>query len=945
MSADRSPAEARGSEGEPRRIGILTTDDRLVITSWDAALASMTTIDAGDAIGRPLTEIVPDLESRGLLGIVRSTLVTGAPTVLAPAFHKYLIPAPVAGPSSRYDQMQQRVAIGALVEGERATGLLITIEDVTERLELEHRLAGELREGNPGERMRAIERLAALSPVEGLGPLPSAMADEDWQVRRAAVDALAGRRDPALVDALVSALREGHRNFSVLSSALQLLSLTGVDLTASLVDLMRHPDTDLRIQVALALGSQVGPDAVNALMLALDDEDVNVRFHAIEALGKLGPAAAVERLAAIAESHDFFLAFPALDALSRINDAAVAPRLVPLLRDDLVGAQAAEALGQLGDEDAVAPLVEALDRSQSSPASIVDALVAIHRRYAEMFSGGEAHIEEAIRDGISPTGVQRLIDAAGRATGSSLRQFVIVLGWLRSPEARRALALLLGTPGAQQELLEAIVRFGAPMVDRLIEQLVSEDAETRRAAVVALGRIGDARAVEPLIRLLSEDDRDLLVAVTAALAHLGDGRAFEALLRLIGDVNVSVRQGAIGALNSIGHPDMGARIRRLLDDGDPLVRESAVKIAGYFGYAACAEAILDRCRDTDETVRAAALEHVAYLDDERSLPILVAAMAADTPRARAAAAQALAHAESPEAVEALRRGVGDLDQWVRYFSVISLGRRADRASLRLLERIAAEDIAPQVRIAAVGAIGEIGIGSDDAAVPLLAGFIEGPDDELAVAAARALGLMEVASAVDVLRRAMSARQPERRAAAVEAIARHGGASAVELLQWTAAADAAPEVARAALAGLGRIGAGATPQAAAAVMAIAAVASDPARRTDVIGVLARMPEAAIPHVGAALASREPSVRRAAIEALARKTHPAASAYLLTALGDADASVRQLAVSVLSRLGTRGVARSFAQLAESDPSDGVRRAAAIALRRIGKGLDAAQPPDVR
>jgi HEAT repeat protein len=128
-----------------------------------------------------------------------------------------------------------------------------------------------------------------------------------------------------------------------------------------------------------------------------------------------------------------------------------------------------------------------------------------------------------------------------------------------------------------------------------------------------------------------------------------------------------------------------------------------------------------------------------------------------------------------------------------------------------------------------------------------------------------------------------------------------------------------------------------------VLAIAAVAGDPARRADAIGVLARMPDAAIPHVGAALASREPSVRRAVIEALGRRAHPAASAYLLTALGDADAAVRQLAVTVLSRLGTRGVARSFADLAASDPSEGVRRAAEIALRRMGRGLDAGQPPD--
>ena len=91
---------------------------------------------------------------------------------------------------------------------------------------------------------------------------------------------------------------------------------------------------------------------------------------------------------------------------------------------------------------------------------------------------------------------------------------------------------------------------------------------------------------------------------------------------------------------------------------------------------------------------------------------------------------------------------------------------------------------------------------------------------------------------------------------------------------------------------------------------------------------------------------PNTRRAVLEALGRLAHPTASAYVLTALEDGDASVRQLAVTILSRLGSRGVARSFAELAESDPSEGVRRAAAIALKRLGKGQGVdANPPDAR
>lgn len=944
MSADRPSAETSGPAGPGRRIGILTTDDRLVITSWDGALASMTGIAGDAAVGRPLTAVVPDLESRGLIGIVRETLVTGAPTVLAPAFHHYFVPAPPADPSSRYPRMQQRVALAALLEGERAVGLIVTIEDVTERLELERQLASDLREADSAARLRAIERLAAINPVDGLGPLPAALADEDWRVRRSAIAALAGRRDPGLVDALVSALREGHRNFSVLSSALQLLSITGVDLAESLIDLLSHHDADLRIQAALALGTQTRPEAVAALLGALDDEDVNVRFHAIEALGKLRPPAAVERLAAIAESHDFFLAFPALEALSRINDSAVAPRLVPLLADELVGGQAAEALGQIGDEEAVAPLLAALDRPHTSPASIVDALNGIHRRYAEMFSGGPAHIEALVRASISIEGAQRVIEAAPRASGASLRHFATMLGWLRGAAVERALARLVGTPGAQGELLEAIVRFGAPMVDRLIEQLHSEDVKTRRVAATALGRIGDARAVEPLVALLDDDDRELLTVAAGALARLGDRRAFEALLRLIGDRDLAVRQAAIGALNSIGHPDMAARMQALLQDGDVHVRESAVKIAGYFGYASCAAALLDRCRDTDETVRAAALEHVAYFDDDRSVPLLIAALGQDTARARAAAARALAHSGRVDAVEALRRAIGDPDPWVRYFSAASLGRLADRESLPRLERMAADDHAPQVRIAAIGAIGQIGVASDAAAVPMLASFIEAADDELAVAAIQALGTVDSVPALEALRRALAAAPPARRVAAAEAIGRRHGAAAIELLQWTAAADTDVEVTRAAIGGLSRIGGGAGPHAAQAVAALAAVAGDPARRADSIAALAALSERTIPHLGGALESREPSVRCAVIEALGRQAHPTASAYVLGALGDEDASVRQLAVTVLARLGTRGVARPLADLADHDPSEGVRRAAAIALRRMGKEPgDPANPPE--
>jgi HEAT repeat protein len=465
----------------------------------------------------------------------------------------------------------------------------------------------------------------------------------------------------------------------------------------------------------------------------------------------------------------------------------------------------------------------------------------------------------------------------------------------------------------------------------LIEQLRRDDFDTRRAAIMALGHIGDVRAVPALIELLDDGDCDLQVAVCGALARLGDRRAFEPLLQLLGDEDVRLRHAAIGALNSIGHPDMATRVRKLMDDANPFVRESAVKIAGYFGYESCAEGLIARCADPEEPVRAAAIEHTAFLDHAGVLPLLVTAVAQDTPRARAAAAQALAHVDAPEASDALRRAIGDADGWVRYFSATSLGRRTDASALPLLETLAATDERQHVRIAAIEAIGSIGAVAGDPAAGLLARFAESDDTDEAVAAIRALGFVRSAAVHEPLRRALSASQASRRAAAADAIARWGREPAVPLLRWTAAADGDPVVIRAAIDGLSRIGNGPAPAAAQAIAALAAVASDPIRRNEAVTALAHLSPAAIPWVGECLSSRDPHVRRAVVEALGRLSHPTASAYVRNALEDSDASVRQVAVMVLSGLGTRGLARSFAELARTDPSERVRRAADAALRR--------------
>ena len=873
------PAAKESGSAVP--LGILTVDAQLVIRTWDAWLAGHTGIASAAAVGHHLGEIVPDLAPRGLLERFTQVLATGEVQVLAPAFHHYLIPCPPAVPSRYFDRMQQRVTLGPLRESEAIVGVMATVEDVTARIDRERALADGLRA-------------------------------DDWKVRRVAVQELSRQADPGLFHALVASLRVEHRDFNVLSSALQLLAASEMDLTGPLVSLMSDPDPGLRMQVALALGERQTPGAVEALIAALTDPDVNVRFHAIEALGRLRAGDAADALADIAEAEDFFLVFPAVDALARIHDARVVPRLIPLLRRPDITQPVAEALGELGGAEAVAPLVAVINGAGLA-APIARALARIHERYEERYAGG----------------AQRILYAVASTGADDLPALVTVLGWLRGPAVERALARLLGEAAVRSTVIEAIVRrdVSGGIVDLLVEQLRAGDGDVRLAAIVALGRLGDRRAVPALVPML-ERQRPEIVAAASALARIGDPASFEPLLPLLAHEDAAIRQAAIGALNSLGHPDMAPRVTALLPSPDPRLRESAVRIAGYFGYAACIDMLIERCADAEESVRRAAVEQLPFLEDPRAVRQLTRALEDAAPRVRSAAAQAFAHVDIAEAHAPLLRAAADGEPWVRYYAVRSLGELRDGAALPRLADLAASDPAMHVRIAALETLGAIG---HSPAPDILLRYVDDAQPDLGAAALRALGRISDDRALAALKTALRSPDHSRRLAAVTGLRAQGSPDAVESLAWTAAADAEDSVAAAAVEALGAVAARNAAGAARAIAALLALTADTDRRDRCVSALSRLPGDRVESIAEGLSDLQPQVRRATIDVLARLRHPDASAALRTALEDGDAGVREAAVTALDRLGARGTARRFAQMAREDPSRAVRRAAAAALGR--------------
>lgn len=141
-----------------------------------------------------------------------------------------------------------------------------------------------------------------------------------------------------------------------------------------------------------------------------------------------------------------------------------------------------------------------------------------------------------------------------------------------------------------------------PELVALFEDAIQDDPRVRRYLALALGRVGDARAVPALLNAVGADagaDSEALIYSIWALGAIRDERALPELLRLAGVEDAGVRKAAVHALGSFPGEAAAARLREALQDAVPDVSWNAALALARRGDASCAPVLrgmLDRSR-------------------------------------------------------------------------------------------------------------------------------------------------------------------------------------------------------------------------------------------------------------------------------------------------------------------------------------------------------------
>jgi HEAT repeat protein len=333
---------------------------------------------------------------------------------------------------------------------------------------------------------------------------------------------------------------------------------------------LKSKDVQTRVRAVQRLGDLRNERAVGLLLQAFQDNETNVSGAAREAMGKIGNAAVEPLVTALGDAA---VSKPAVEALVRIGSPAMQPLLAALRHSDrsvkgfMVRNAAAEALGGIGDAQAVEPLVDALLAFlKGQAASTITDPVEVVKALAKI---GDVRAVEPLL-----AALQMDLDSPG-GPGLVAESVMLALGKISDPRAVEPLTAALGVSRMNRHAVEALESVGDAAVEPLVRVLRDSRPEHARGAARALAKMGGRARERLVVEALQHGEKDVRWHAADALGEIGDARAVEPLIEALRDSREWVRATAARRLGGIRDPRAVEPLRAASEDTDANVRRAA----------------------------------------------------------------------------------------------------------------------------------------------------------------------------------------------------------------------------------------------------------------------------------------------------------------------------------------------------------------------------------
>lgn len=365
-----------------------------------------------------------------------------------------------------------------------------------------------------------------------------------------------------------------------------------IDYNANPNDRVGRVKTSTNQAIARALARLHASEGVDPLVRLAGRADDRTRETAIRALGDLGDKTATDPLLGFLSAETPApLARTAVAALGALRDGKAAQRLTVMLYEERGDVsfyeEARYALIQIG-EPAVPVLTQTIERKN-------DQVEAVKHANGKPLADGavEARAGSVLGAMRAKSAEPVLIATLGKLYGKykaskddmmagAVVELAYALGYLGTPEAAKALHPLAEDtePAIRVAAVEALTASGdTSALPVLVKAAQTGNDDARRAAIVAVTRLGDASNLESFDTLAGKDEQlaasvqDDKVRLEAASQCKTDAGCWRGKL---GDANPRVRERAAYQLGWAGDKSAGESLLKSAEDSVPEVRFASV---------------------------------------------------------------------------------------------------------------------------------------------------------------------------------------------------------------------------------------------------------------------------------------------------------------------------------------------------------------------------------
>ena len=511
----------------------------------------------------------------------------------------------------------------------------------------------------PYQAMRSLGKLGALSIQE---VLPFFEVDSS-SIQFHALRALSTIAGPQVHEVLEYMANNEAESLAMRTLAVKLLGERNVlESAASLTELLRSGESNLRQHAALALGRMGAFSAVKDLYQTLIDEDEDVRYATGVALGLLGDVRTVPFLFKAKHHADAYTQEMVQSAFDRLGNEALAEVITAMRKMPMpYRVDAVQHLEHLKDERAMLPLIQYLMDEQVY-LHVRKALLALQEKVEApliyVLEHNEASVElkeKAIRlllDRSCEAAVPALIALLEDADASLRELAARSLGKLQAVDAEKALLKVIAKKDRESDdvIAEALLSLGklekvSPKAKKVLHAHLDHlNSKVRGYSISALGEIGDTSVVDSLIERVMDTSQDNRPLMIQALAKLGDTKAIEPLMGIVQEAQRNAIGGlkgaylgsyAVQALAKLGEPKV---VDLLLTDWEEELEQGISQMGDK------AVPYLERALQNhrEPRVRAHAAEGLGIIASPASMGALIAALQDNNTVVVQSAAKALA---------------------------------------------------------------------------------------------------------------------------------------------------------------------------------------------------------------------------------------------------------------------------------------------------------------